>query len=77
MNEERSMDAERRFSRIYIRLVSRLEPDPFRSEEALRTIRRAIAESEGASDESGSISETPVVSFKRGYRRGRRRKKWK
>ncbi len=61
MNEERSVDAERRFSRIYIRLVSRLEPDPFRSEDALRTIRRAIAESEGASDESGSISETPVV----------------
>ena len=55
------MDAERRFSRIYIRLVSRLDPDPFRSEEALRTIRRAIAESEGASDESGSISENPVV----------------
>ncbi len=53
LDEERRMDEERRFSRIYTTLVSRLDPDPVRSEDALRAIRRGCSEAEGPGNAPG------------------------
>ena len=57
------MDEERRFSRLYTRLVSLLDPDPSRSEDALRVIRRACSEAEGPGNSPGRQHLPPQGSI--------------
>ena len=55
---------EQDFAKMYARLLSRLDPDPARSEQALRSIRQALPKSEAAPKKKrggGSNSEEPVI----------------
>ena len=58
------MDEEQSFSRIYARLLQCLDPDPVRSGETLRAIRRALSDSgsdPGKSPRSSRNLEDPMV----------------
>lgn len=55
---------EQGFARVYARLLSRLDPDPARSEQAFRSIRQALSKSDAAPKKKrggSSNSEEPVI----------------